>query len=343
MKKVMMLFSTTILVSLIAPMSASANINSLTEVQNHASESAVIVSGEDTGVMSFIETIGPISQSVAEENGLFASVMIAQAVLESGSGSSGLSQQPYNNLFGIKGSYKGAAANFATMEQNTAGEEYQIQDQFRRYPGVKESLEDYAALLKNGIQGDADFYQQTWKEAGKSYQSATEALTGTYATDVAYGQKLNKLIEEYQLTKYDEAGISDTDDKVAKELTPYDGVNYDKKNHYAAGHSTQYVYNRVTQLGGSLDLDLGNGGDWGEATKARGYQLADHPKVGTIVVFPKGVLGAHGEYGHVAFIEKVNPDNSFEISEMNFETKHVISTRMVSGDQLDRLTFINPK
>ncbi len=46
------------------------------------------------------------------ENDLYASVMIAQAILESGGGQSRLSQAPYFNLFGIKGTYQGQGVAF---------------------------------------------------------------------------------------------------------------------------------------------------------------------------------------------------------------------------------------
>ena len=36
----------------------------------------------------------------------------------------------------------------------------------------------------------------------RSYKDATAALTGVYATDTTYGDKLNSIIEQYQLTIY---------------------------------------------------------------------------------------------------------------------------------------------
>ena len=36
-----------------------------------------------------------------------------------------------------------------------------------------------------------------------SYRDATRALTGTYATDPDYGQKLNNLIEYWKLDQFD--------------------------------------------------------------------------------------------------------------------------------------------
>ncbi|MGL9730367.1 glucosaminidase domain-containing protein [Enterococcus sp. DIV0756] len=151
----------------------------------------------------FIDSIGADAQAIAWKEDLYASVMIAQAILETGSGNSQLARPPYHNLFGIKGSYQGKQVNFATQEDNGSGQLYTIQSGFRQYPSYKESLEDYAALLKNGISGNTNFYQGVWKEIAKTYQEATKALTGKYATDTQYDKKLNALIETYQLTDYD--------------------------------------------------------------------------------------------------------------------------------------------
>ena len=41
------------------------------------------------------------------------------------------------------------------------------------------------------------------EEPQNSYQDATRYLTGRYATDTAYYAKLNRIIEQYGLTKYD--------------------------------------------------------------------------------------------------------------------------------------------
>ncbi|HWI49905.1 MAG TPA: LysM peptidoglycan-binding domain-containing protein, partial [Rummeliibacillus sp.] len=47
------------------------------------------------------------------------------------------------------------------------------------------------------------YYQKTFKSKTKSYKEATKYLTGTYATDTNYHQKLNALIKQYHLTQYD--------------------------------------------------------------------------------------------------------------------------------------------
>ena len=47
----------------------------------------------------FISQISEPARQLAQDNDLYASVMIAQAILESGSGQSGLSGYPHYNLF----------------------------------------------------------------------------------------------------------------------------------------------------------------------------------------------------------------------------------------------------
>ncbi|EOH90301.1 glucosaminidase domain-containing protein [Enterococcus pallens] len=152
----------------------------------------------------FIQTIGKDAQAIAWNEDLYASVMIAQAILETGSGNSQLARPPYHNLFGIKGSYRGKQVSFNTQEDKGSGELYTIQSAFRQYPSYKESLEDYAALLKKGLSGNAGFYQGTWRSASATYQEAAKSLTGKYATDTAYDKKLIALIEAYDLTTYDQ-------------------------------------------------------------------------------------------------------------------------------------------
>ena len=152
----------------------------------------------------FLKKIADDAQEIGQKEGIYASVMMAQAILESGSGNSLLSSEPNHNLFGIKGTYNGSSVTFNTLEQDSSGQSYQIRAQFRKYPSYKESLEDYADLIKNGLTGNPDFYKPTWKSETKDYKEATKYLEGRYATDRQYSQKLNAIIEAYDLTKYDE-------------------------------------------------------------------------------------------------------------------------------------------
>ncbi|WP_430622929.1 glucosaminidase domain-containing protein [Candidatus Enterococcus ferrettii] len=151
----------------------------------------------------FIEEIGEAAREVGQEHDLYASVMIAQAILESGSGGSQLAQAPNYNLFGIKGEHEGKSVSFATQEDMGGGNMTTIQASFRAYDDYEDCFEDYAELLKEGISGNPDFYKGAWKTTTENYEEATAFLTGKYATDTSYNKKLNGLIETYNLTQYD--------------------------------------------------------------------------------------------------------------------------------------------
>ena len=158
---------------------------------------------KDESVESFIRKIGESARKIGQENDLYASVMIAQAILESASGQSQLAQVPNYNLFGIKGTHNGKGVSFATQEDLGNGTLYTTQATFRQYENYEDSLNDYAQLLKEGLTGNSHFYDGVWKTNAKTYQEATKFLTGRYATDTSYDKKLNGLIETYDLTKYD--------------------------------------------------------------------------------------------------------------------------------------------
>lgn len=145
----------------------------------------------------FIADIGPRAQVIAAANDLYASVMIAQAILESNSGQSELSQAPHYNFFGIKGSYEGQSVSFETWEDDGQGNPYTVTSAFRSYGSLDRGLADYALFLQS------DLYWGVRRSYTSTYQDATAALTGTYATDTSYGAKLNDLIQRYQLTGYD--------------------------------------------------------------------------------------------------------------------------------------------
>lgn len=162
------------------------------------------VSTKNQTTSEFIEGIKTLAKKIAFDNDLYASVMIAQAILESASGKSSLSIAPNYNLFGIKGDFKGATVRMKTQEDDGTGELFTIDSKFRKYPSYKEALEDYADLLKNGLVGNPFFYKGTWKSETQNCQEASAFLTGRYATDIQYAEKLNQLIDVYELTSYDE-------------------------------------------------------------------------------------------------------------------------------------------
>ncbi len=112
-------------------------------------------------------------------------VLIAQAILESGSGDSGLSSSPIIT-FWDQGSYQGSSVTLPTMEDKGNENYSQIRSlsflfKLSRFDG------DYVKLIRGGITGNPTFYQDVWRSESKNYLRAN-ALTGTYATDVNYSK-----------------------------------------------------------------------------------------------------------------------------------------------------------
>ncbi|ATP40621.1 autolysin [Solibacillus sp. R5-41] len=158
---------------------------------------------EGPAVEQFIGEIGETARKLGAENDLYASVMIAQAILESKSGQSGLAASPNYNLFGIKGQYQNSSVVLETLEDDGAGNMTTIQAKFRKYASYEESLKDYVNLLRNGVSWNKNYYTSVFKSNTASYKDATLFLTGSYATDSKYNDKLNALIAQYDLAQYD--------------------------------------------------------------------------------------------------------------------------------------------
>lgn len=215
---------------------------------NQSNEALIEVQANDNlSPSSFLSLISGYAKDIAAENDLYASVMIAQAALESGWGNSTLSQAPNYNLFGIKGQYNGQSVRKDTLEDNGSGQYYQIQDDFRRYDNYGESLNDYASLLT----GDNDpnnwrysFYSGARVSNTNSYQDATSYLTGRYATDTQYANKLNNIINQNNLTQYDSRGNSSSG-----------SVNADAGN----GTSDNVSTNPAPQASGTYTVKAGDG------------------------------------------------------------------------------------
>lgn len=151
----------------------------------------------------FIETVASFASEIAAKNNLYASVMIAQSGLESGWGGSALAKSPNHNLFGIKGSYNGESVTMYTKEYSTSTGWINIPQNFKKYPSYAESFQDNANLLKRGTSWNPEFYAGAWVSNTSNVYEATAWLEGRYATDPTYAAKLNNLINEYNLTRFD--------------------------------------------------------------------------------------------------------------------------------------------
>ena len=131
------------------------------------------------------------------------SPIIAQAIIESGWGKSGLASK-YHNYFGLKcgSSWKGGSVNMATKEEYKPGVVTNIRDNFRTY-------EDFDA----GIRGYFEFINTSRYANLKGVKSPEEYLrrikADGYATSSKYADNIMRVIRDNKLTRFDGNGDGD--------------------------------------------------------------------------------------------------------------------------------------
>lgn len=149
---------------------------------------------------NFIRVIASIAQKEDKPYGILPSVTIAQACLESNYGQSELAKK-YNNLFGVKGTDPNTSQVMTTKEF-VNGRWETIHGRFQIYDSYQASIHAHTMLFVNGTTWNSKQYQHVL--AAKDYQTQAKALeTDGYATDPGYANKVITIIEEYNLTQYD--------------------------------------------------------------------------------------------------------------------------------------------
>lgn len=149
----------------------------------------------------FINKIAPIVVVENEKRGnpLFSSVIIAQAILETGYGTSMLMMNA-NAVFGRKASdtYQGKVYSSRTREVYN-NNSILITSKFRAYDSLVESVSDYFDLICKSSRYRKALTAETPEQCIRAI------INGGYATDPNYVWKITKLIEVNDLTKYDVA------------------------------------------------------------------------------------------------------------------------------------------
>jgi flagellar rod assembly protein/muramidase FlgJ len=145
----------------------------------------------------FLAAVAPAAQQTMRDLKVPASVTLAQAILESGWGTSGLSLRAMN-LFGIKAdaSWTGSKMVFPTAEV-VNGKRVFVSAAFRAYSTWTGSVHDHAQFLVANPRYAAAF--QTTNGADFAHAIAKAG----YATDPEYADKLVALMNVRNLYQYD--------------------------------------------------------------------------------------------------------------------------------------------
>lgn len=157
--------------------------------------------------MSYLNTIKQGAINAWYSHQILPSIAGAQAILESGSGTSSLSRPPHNNHFGIKASadWTGRTVSLPTREWLNGGW-VSITASFRSYNTVTESFQDYAAFFTN-----TPWREENYKHVvgERDYKKAAWALQNAgYATDPQYANKLITRIENNNLQEWDRIALA---------------------------------------------------------------------------------------------------------------------------------------
>jgi peptidoglycan hydrolase-like protein with peptidoglycan-binding domain len=157
----------------------------------------------------FINSIREGALKGGKDYGIIPSLTIAQAILESGWGTSQLSKRA-KNLFGIKAfsDWTGGRITLPTMEWYK-GQIKIINADFRSYDSFNASIEDHNKLLSYSR------YRPV-RESTDYKEACQKIFECGYATDPRYAEKLISIIESYRLFDFD-GGFENRESAVDKQ------------------------------------------------------------------------------------------------------------------------------
>ena len=150
-------------------------------------------------------------QKVAEKVSKYAplygicvhSPIIAQAIIESGWGKSGLASK-YHNYFGLKcgSSWKGKSVNMTTREEYKVGTITNIRDNFRVFDDFDDGIRGYFEFINTrryanlkGVKSPEDYVRRLKADG--------------YATSSKYVDNIMRVIRDNKLTRFDGNGDGD--------------------------------------------------------------------------------------------------------------------------------------
>ena len=146
----------------------------------------------------FIEKIADCVEKYAYLYGIEVhSPIIAQAILESGWGKSGLASK-YHNYFGLKcgSSWKGKSVNMATKEEYKVGTLTNIRDNFRVYDSMEAGVKGYFEFINTKRYANL-------KGVTSPEEYVKRIKADGYATSSTYVDNIMRVIRDNKLTRFD--------------------------------------------------------------------------------------------------------------------------------------------
>ena len=150
-----------------------------------------LISATNKTYDNYIRKYAPTAVSEMKRTGVPASITLAQGLVESAAGQSTLASKS-NNHFGIKchSDWKG---------KKTYQDDDKAKECFRVYSNATASFKDHSDFLRY-----QDRYKSLFELDPTDYVGWARGLKKAgYATDPKYAEKLIKVIEDYELYRYD--------------------------------------------------------------------------------------------------------------------------------------------
>jgi|GEM_PF-1319972 flagellum-specific peptidoglycan hydrolase FlgJ len=146
-------------------------------------------------VEAYVQRFGPTAQKLHEISGVPAGLQIAVAGLETGWGSSDLSQRAHNH-FGIKASRRHKRLCLQTSEFYQR-RHHRVTGCFRAYAHPDESYLDFSQFLLSNPR-----YNDLFKIPTDDLEAWAEGLQECgYATDPHYARKIKRVMKKYRLDR----------------------------------------------------------------------------------------------------------------------------------------------
>lgn len=142
----------------------------------------------------FPDTVIAAAQASQRKWDIPTSVILAQWALESNYGKSMPPES--NNPFGIKAK-PGQASVEAQTKEETGGKMISVRAGFRKFASLTEAFDEHGRLLAS-----SSFYAKA-RANRKDPDKFADSLTGVYATDSKYGEKLKKIMSGNDLYQFD--------------------------------------------------------------------------------------------------------------------------------------------
>lgn len=151
---------------------------------------------------NFIKVIGESAKKDMQTSHILASITTAQAILESGYGTSELAKKA-NALFGIKKNGWTGKTYTVKSKEEINGKLVWKTSIFRKYNSYADSITDHSVyLMTRKVDGKNLTYSKVVGEC--SYKKVAQALQSAgYSSYSNYANMLCNLIKKYKLTQYD--------------------------------------------------------------------------------------------------------------------------------------------